>query len=78
MTPWWTCKNNYKTPNVLTKSYKINLMNEKKNILNFFNTNFQRIFKFLDPEKYKKNREKLESLKYVFVLKFEPIMTGIL
>ena len=31
---------------------------------------FQRTFKFLDPEKYKKNREKFESFKYVFPVKF--------
>ena len=37
-------------------------------IIPVFST-FQRTFKFPDPEKYKKYREKLESLKYVFLVK---------
>ena len=45
-------------------------------IINFFTpvfflkTNFQRTFKFFDPGKYGKAREKLESFKYVFRVKF--------
>ena len=31
---------------------------------------FQRTFKFFDPEKYGKIREKFESFKYVFLVKF--------
>ena len=49
----------------------MNSMSEKT-MINFFNlisSIFQRTFKFLDPEKYKKVREKLEPFKYIFRVK---------
>ena len=42
----------------------------KKAFTSAFSTTFQRIFKFPDPEKYGKAREKFESFKYVLRVKF--------
>ena len=43
---------------------------KKKTFIFISFTTFQRTFKFLDPEKYGKAREKFESFKYVLRAKF--------
>ena len=48
----------------------MNEKTKKKSTPTFFNTNFQRPPKFLDPEIYGKIHEKLESFKYIFRIKF--------